>query len=135
MARCLALVGQADAWGVASSIVMKVREPIWLDKHTMVLDVGTSLCDQCIEGQGKVTCALDNHTPEEYNMTTGNKRMVALFVERSHQQWVVRDPEGHFWLLPAVENPWEHRQPFTPTLETELEPVPGHYTSMLGLPF
>ena len=135
MARCLALVGQADAWGVASSIVMKVREPIGLDKHTMVLDVGTSLCDPCIESQGKVTCAPDNHPPEEYNMTTGNKRMVALFVERSHQQWVVRDPEGHFWLLPAVENPWEHRQPFTPTLETELEPVPGHYTSMLGLPF
>ena len=37
-------------------------------------------------------CALDNHTPEEYNMTTGTKRMVALFVERSYQQWVVRDP-------------------------------------------
>jgi hypothetical protein len=47
----------------------------------------------------------------------------------------VRDPEGHFWLLPAVDDPWEHRQPFIPTPETALEPVPGHYTSLLGLPF
>jgi hypothetical protein len=68
-------------------------------------------------------------------MTTGTKRLVALFVERSHQQWVVRDPEGNFWLLPSVEDPWGYRQPFHPTPETELEPIPSHYTSMLGLPF
>ena len=68
-------------------------------------------------------------------MNTGTKRMVALFVERLHQQWVVRDREGNFWPLPAVDHPWGHRQPFTPTPETELEPVPGHYTSLLGLPF
>ena len=65
-------------------------------------------------------------------MTGGTKRMVALFVERSSQQWVVRDPEGNFWLLPAVDNPLGQRQPFSPTPETELEPVPGHDTSMLG---
>jgi hypothetical protein len=68
-------------------------------------------------------------------MTTEPKRMVALFVERSSQQWVVRDPEGNFWLLPSSEDPWRHRQPFSPTPETELEPVPRHYTSILGLPF
>jgi hypothetical protein len=68
-------------------------------------------------------------------MNTGTKRMVALFVERLHQQWVVRDPEGNFWPLPAVDDPWGHRQPFTPTPEPELEPVPGHYTSLLGFPF
>ena len=69
-------------------------------------------------------------------MTTGPKRLVALFVERSYQQWVVRDPDGNFWLLPSdVEDLWGHRQPFSPTPESELEPVPGHYTSMLGLPF
>jgi hypothetical protein len=68
-------------------------------------------------------------------MTTGSKQRVALFVARSYQQWVVRDPEGNFWLLPAVDNPWDHRQPFSPTPETELEPIPGHYTFVLGLPF
>jgi hypothetical protein len=68
-------------------------------------------------------------------MTPGTKRVVALFVERSYEQWVVRDPEGNFWLLPAVDNPWDQRQPFSPTAESELDPVPGHYTSMLGLPF
>ena len=47
-------------------------------------------------------------------MNTGTKRMVALFVEKSYQQWVVRDPEGNFWPLPAVDDPWGHRQPFTP---------------------
>jgi hypothetical protein len=60
---------------------------------------------------------------------------VALFVERSSQQWVVRDPEGNFWVLPSVQNPWDHRQPFYPNEETELESVPGHYIHMLGLPF
>ena len=68
-------------------------------------------------------------------MTSGTKRLVALFVERSSQQWVVRDPEGNFWLLPSVEDPWGHRQPFSLTPESELESVPGHYMSMLGLPF
>jgi hypothetical protein len=68
-------------------------------------------------------------------MNTGTKRMVALFVERLHQQWVVRDPEGNFWPLPAVDDPWGQRQPFSPTPESELEPVPGHYTSLLGFPF
>ena len=34
-----------------------------------------------------------------------------------------------------TDNPWEQRQPFTPAEETELEPVPGHYKYMLGLPF
>jgi hypothetical protein len=68
-------------------------------------------------------------------MTTGSNQRVALFVERSHQQWIVRDPEGNFWLLPAVEKPWCHRQPFHPTAEMDLEPVPRHYQYLLGLPF
>ena len=52
-----------------------------------------------------MACALDNQALEEYNMNTGTKRMVALFVERLHQQWVVRDREGNFWPLPAVDDP------------------------------
>ena len=61
--------------------------------------------------------------------------VVALYVEKSSRQWSVRDPEGHFWTLPSVENPWDHRQPFHPTEDAELEPVPGHYKYLLGLPF
>jgi hypothetical protein len=83
----------------------------------------------------RVAFALYDHTPEEYNMISGRKRVMALFVDRSCQQWVVRDPEGNFWLLPSGENPWSHRQPFHPTEETELELVPGHYKDILGLPF
>jgi hypothetical protein len=64
------------------------------------------------------------------------KQVVALFVDRSRpEHWVVRDPEGVFWLVPPVANPWENRQPFDPTGETELEPVPGHYRYLLDLPF
>ena len=37
-------------------------------------------------------------------------------------------------MLP-MENPWEHRQPFQPVDEGDLERVPGHYKRMLGLPF
>ena len=45
-------------------------------------------------------------------MTTSSKQRAALFVDRVGRQWVVRDPEGNFWLLPAVEKPWCYRQPF-----------------------
>ena len=68
-------------------------------------------------------------------MISGRKQRVVLFVDRSCQQWIVQDPEGNFWLLPSVDNPWDQRQPFHPTEATALEPVPGHYKSMLGLPF
>jgi hypothetical protein len=63
------------------------------------------------------------------------KQVAALFADQSRQRWIVRDPEGRFWILPSVGDPWEHRQPFYPTEETALEPVPGHYKDMLGLPF
>jgi hypothetical protein len=62
------------------------------------------------------------------------KQVMALYVDRSSQRWVVRDPDGNYWLVPPVENAWEHREPFQPTEDMELEPVPGHYKSMLGLP-
>jgi len=68
-------------------------------------------------------------------MTALGKQAIAVFVDRSCQRWVVRDPEGNFWILPSVENPWDQRQPFHPTSETDLEPVPGHYKDMLRLPF
>ena len=63
------------------------------------------------------------------------KNAVALFVDRSQQHWIVLDPDGNYWVVPSdEENPWSQRQPFYPTEETELEPVPGHYKYMLGLP-
>lgn len=60
-------------------------------------------------------------------------RVIALYVDRTTKQWVVRDPEGKLWSLAAGENPWDERQPFTPAEETDLEPVPGHYKYLLGL--
>ena len=81
-----------------------------------------------------MTCPLDNYTPEE-DMTTDSKQRAAVFVERTYQQWIVRDPEGNFWLLPVVEKPWGHRQPFYPTPDMDLEPVPRHYHYLLDLPF
>jgi len=57
-----------------------------------------------------------------------------LFVDRSSQRWVVLDPEGQFWILPNSVNPWDKRESFVPTDQTVLEPVPGHYRFMLGLP-
>ena len=63
------------------------------------------------------------------------KQGMALYVDRSAQRWIVRDPEGNYWLLPVGDDPWDRREPFLPTEETELEPVPGHYKHMLGLPF
>lgn len=63
------------------------------------------------------------------------RQKVSIYVDKSSQQWIVRDPSGTFWMLPSMDQPWDHRQPFNPTEESELEPIPGHYKYMLGLPF
>lgn len=68
-------------------------------------------------------------------MLAVRKQVIALFVDRSTQQWIVRDPDGNFWILPSSEDAWDHRQPFQPTDETKLEPIPGHYKYLLRLPF
>ncbi|MCI0682726.1 MAG: hypothetical protein L0Y71_11555 [Gemmataceae bacterium] len=52
-----------------------------------------------------------------------------------NQQWVVQDPDGNFWTVPSDNNAWDQRQPFYPTEETELEPIPAHYKYTLGLPY
>lgn len=64
-----------------------------------------------------------------------SKQVMALYVDRFSQQWVVLDPEGQLWAVSsAAEKPWDQRQPFCQTEETELVLVPGHYKQMLGLP-
>ena len=68
-------------------------------------------------------------------MVGGTNRVVALYVDKVGQRWVVRDLDGNFWSLPSTDTSWDERQPFTPAEETELEPVPGHYKYMLELPF
>ena len=68
-------------------------------------------------------------------MVTVRKRVVAIYVDRSSGQWIVRDDEGNLWVLPPTNTPWDDRQPFSPAEETELEPVPGHYKSTLGVPY
>ena len=66
----------------------------------------------------------------------GERRQgVALFVDRSTQQWVVRDADGKFWIVPCVEDAWEQRELFQPTGDTDLEPIPGHYKYLLHIPF
>jgi hypothetical protein len=67
-------------------------------------------------------------------MLVPTKRVVALYVDKASQQWIVRDVEGNYWSLPSTDNAWDERQPFTPAEGTELEPVPGHYKHLLGLP-
>lgn len=63
------------------------------------------------------------------------KQVATLYVDRSTQQWIVRDPEGNFWNIPSVDNAWEHRTPFQIEAGTELEVVPGHYKYLLRIPF
>ena len=68
---------------------------------------------------------LDEHALEERNMLTLRKQVAALSADRQSRQWIVRDPEGSFWVVPNVEKPWDHRQPFQLTEEAALDPVPG----------
>ncbi len=67
-------------------------------------------------------------------MNPEKKPQTNLFVDRSSQQWIVQDPEGKFWLLPSTEKAWDQRVPFEPAEDIELEPIPGHYRRMLGVP-
>ncbi len=68
-------------------------------------------------------------------MLATRKQVLALYVDRSCQQWVVQDADGNFWQLPAGDDAWDCRRPYERTEEAELEPVPGHYKTMLGLPY
>jgi hypothetical protein len=68
-------------------------------------------------------------------MSTMGKQVFAMFVDKnSPEHWIVRDSEGTFWIVPPIENAWDKREPFEPSEEMHLEPVPGHYRYLLGLP-
>jgi hypothetical protein len=72
---------------------------------------------------------------EEMIMTAMEPRVVGIFVDKaSPERWIVRDSQGDFWSIQPAENPWASREPYYPTAETALEPVPGHYKYVLGLP-
>ena len=67
------------------------------------------------------------------NMIAAEDRVVGLYVDRTcPERWIVRDLQGRFWMVAPGENSWERRQPFQPTEETELEPIPSHYKYMIG---
>jgi hypothetical protein len=68
-------------------------------------------------------------------MVTLRTRVVSIYVDKSKRHWIVRDADGNFWALPNTETPWEDRLPYVPTEEAELEPIPGHYGRVLGLPY
>ena len=68
-------------------------------------------------------------------MRTAEKFAVALYVDRSTQQWIVRDPDGNFWIVPSGDDAWDRRLPFEPAPDGSLEPIPGHYKYLLCLPF
>lgn len=75
-----------------------------------------------------------NPTVEEYDVTTWGRRSLSLFVDKSRHQWVVCDGDGDFWIIPFLENCWDRRQPYRPAEDAKLEPVPGHYLDLIGLP-
>jgi hypothetical protein len=59
---------------------------------------------------------------------------VCMYVDRSLPRfWIVRDRAGDFWMVPAGDQAWERRQPYTLTEDAQLESVPGHYKYLLGI--
>ena len=68
-------------------------------------------------------------------MLAVTKCVVAIYVDRATGQWIVRDPDGNFWVVPSGANAWDQRQPFEPTDDSQLQPIPGHYRYLLELPF
>jgi hypothetical protein len=67
-------------------------------------------------------------------MLATNRFVLAIYVDRSTRQWIVRDRDGNFWIVPPGEHSWEQREPFEPSDDTDLAPVPGHYRSLFQLP-
>ena len=93
-----------------------------------LLDVGPA--DIAVAAEGMVT------HPGATGMHAIGKPRASVFVDRANQRWVVRDPDGNFWTVPALaSHPWEDREPFVPTEDMELEPVPSHYQYLFDLPF
>ena len=35
-------------------------------------------------------------------------RKLSLYIDRSQQQWIVRDADGNFWTLPSDNNAWDN---------------------------
>jgi hypothetical protein len=68
-------------------------------------------------------------------MMTLRKEFTALYVDHATNQWITRDSEGNFWVVPPGGEAQEQRQPFEIGDDTKLEPVPGHYKYLLDLPF
>jgi hypothetical protein len=67
-------------------------------------------------------------------MITTRKPAMGLYVDKNCPgNWIVRDRDGRFWIVPPGEDAWEQRQPFEPTGEMELEAIPGHYMYLIGL--
>jgi hypothetical protein len=68
-------------------------------------------------------------------MFTTEKLVVRLYVDKAcTEHWIVKDQEGRFWMVRPGPDSWERRQPYQPTEDSDLEPIPGHYRYMLGLP-
>jgi hypothetical protein len=68
-------------------------------------------------------------------MSTVTRLSYSLYVDRTTQNWIVRDADGNFWVIPSTDNAWDQREPYEIADDAELVLVPGHYKSMLGLPF
>jgi hypothetical protein len=95
----------------------------------------SSLYEQStLSRQDRLRCAYTPAFEKETTMVTGRKRKLYLFVDRSSGRWIVQDQDGVFWIIPVLEEAWEHRKLFTATDVLELEPVPEHYKYVLGLP-
>jgi len=59
---------------------------------------------------------------------------VSLYVDRNLPScWIVRDRAGDFWMVPAGDQAWERREPYTLSEDSQLESVPGHYKYLLGI--
>jgi hypothetical protein len=71
---------------------------------------------------------------KESAMIDSIKQTVTLYVDRSSEKWIARDPDGNYWLVPSTNDGWNRREPFAMTEDTQLERVPGHYRYTLGIP-
>jgi hypothetical protein len=71
---------------------------------------------------------------KECQMENSRSCGLQLFVDRARRQWIARDAQGRYWMLPCSDRAWEDRIEVRQRDFTELEPVPTHYKATLCLP-
>ncbi len=90
-----------DAFPLQELTLAKLQD--YVNKPAKIGAARFSTAISRIEYSTGKTHAHGTKTQEGQGMHTASTRMAAIFVDRTcTEHWIVRDPEGNFWIVPSV---------------------------------